>query len=65
MLSRVLELLKTRSFSRLDNTAQTHKLSARIMLTAEKQVPGLSDLVQVIKVSQCMTASLERLMSVC
>lgn len=50
MLKRVLELLKDGTFSRVDDTTGSQRLSARIMLTAERQVPGMSDLVQVIKV---------------
>ena len=58
MLKRVLELLKDGTFSRVDDTTGSLQISARIMLTAERQVPALSDLVQVIKVRSISTVSL-------
>lgn len=52
VLPRLAQMLKTGMYSKLNSSEPEQKLSARIMMTAEKQVPGLSNLAEVIKVSQ-------------
>ena len=51
LLQAIFELVVKASYSRLDDSTQERQLTARVMLTAERQIPGLPSQFQTIKVS--------------
>lgn len=51
----ILELLKNKTYSRLDEPLQKRESQARVIMTAERHIPGLGNLAHAIKVIPSQT----------